>query len=182
MSYLEDGLHGLLCKLGNGKQARQSTLNDLIVRALLRADIHCVKEPPGLSGKDGKRSDGLSLIPWRTGKSVVWDVTVGNTMASSYIGLSSQRAGSVAEAASTRKEAKYEDISQSYVFVPLAFESIGLIYSQGASFLQELGLRITLVTGDIRETSLLFQRLSVTTQHFKYYNICFFFCFKSYEK
>ena len=134
----------------------------------IRADISCVKEPPGLSRKDGKRPDGLPLIHWRTGKSVVWDVTVGNTMASSYIGLSSQRAGSVAEAASTRKEAKYEDISQRHIFVPLAFESIGPVCSQGASFLQELGWRITLVNGDIRETLFLFQRLPEAIQHFNY--------------
>ena len=143
-------------------------MNDLIARALLCADIPCVKEPPRLSRKDGKRPDGLSLIPWRRGKSVVWDVTVGNTMASSYIGLSSQRAGSVAEAASTRKETKYEDISQSHIFVPLAFESNGPVCSQGASLLQELGRRITLVTGDIRETSFLFQRLPVAIQYFNY--------------
>ena len=160
----EDGLHGLSCKLGNGEHARHSTLNDLIARALLRAVIPC-KEPPGLSRKHGKRPDGLSLIPWRTGESVVWDATVGNSMASSYIGLSS---GRVAEAASTRKEAKCEDISHSHIFVPLAFESIGPVCSQGASFLQELGRRITLVTGDIQETSFLFQRLSVAIQHFNY--------------
>ena len=112
----EDGLHGLSCKLGKGKHARHSTLNDLIARALLRADVPCVKEPPGLSRKDGKRPDGLSLIPWRTGKSVVWDVNVGNIMASSFLGLSSQRAGIVAEAASTKKETKYEDISQQPYF------------------------------------------------------------------
>ena len=45
----EDCLHGLLCKLGNGKHARHSTLNDLMARTLLRANIPCVKEPPGLS-------------------------------------------------------------------------------------------------------------------------------------
>ena len=52
--------------------------------------------------------------------------------------------------------------------MPLAFESIGPVYSQGASFLQELGRRITLVTGYIRETLFLFQRLSVAIQHFNY--------------
>ena len=67
----EDGLHALSCKLGNDKLVRHSTLNDLIAHVLLRADIPCVKVPPGLSRKDGKRPDGLSLIPWRTGKSIV---------------------------------------------------------------------------------------------------------------
>ena len=140
----------------HGKHTRYSTLNDLIARALLRADIPCVNEPPGLSRKDGKRPGGLSLISWRRGKRVVWDMTVGNTMASSYIGLSSQRAGNIFEATSTRKETKYEDISQSHIFVLLTFESICPVCLQGASFLQELKRRIILVTGDIRETSFFF--------------------------
>ena len=60
----------------------------------LHADIPCVKEPPGLSRKDGKRPDGLS-DPLENRTERCWDLTEGNTLSSSYIGLSSQRAGSV---------------------------------------------------------------------------------------
>ena len=40
------------------------------------AGIPATKEPTGLVRQDGKRPDGLTLIPWQGGKSLVWDVTV----------------------------------------------------------------------------------------------------------
>jgi len=30
----------------------------------------------GLSRSDGKRTDGLSLVPWQNAKALCWDVTV----------------------------------------------------------------------------------------------------------
>ena len=33
------------------------------------------KEPQGLSRSDGKRPDGLTLIPWQAGKALTWDVS-----------------------------------------------------------------------------------------------------------
>ena len=39
-----------------------------------------VKEPPGLLQSDGKRSDGLTLIPWQAGRSLIWDATVIDTL------------------------------------------------------------------------------------------------------
>jgi len=38
-------------------------LNELICRSLFRAGIPATKEPTGLSRTDGKRPDGLTLIP-----------------------------------------------------------------------------------------------------------------------
>jgi len=32
--------------------------------------------PTGLLWTDGKRPDGVSLVPWQSGKSICWDVTV----------------------------------------------------------------------------------------------------------
>jgi len=59
------------------RQTRQtSTLNDLVARAMASAGIRVSKEPQGLSRADGKRPDGLSLIPWQAGKPFTWDVTV----------------------------------------------------------------------------------------------------------
>src|SRR6218665_2102502 len=39
------GAHGLSCSLGFGRQARQSSLNDIIHRSLNRAGIPAIKEP-----------------------------------------------------------------------------------------------------------------------------------------
>ena len=80
-------------------------------------------------------------------------------------------AGSVAEGASERKEAKYSAISQTHIFVPFADETLGLINQKGVKFLSELANRLTIVTDDPREASFLFQRISILIQRFS--AICF---------
>ena len=96
-----------------------------------RAGIAAIKEPHGLTRSDGKRPDGLTLIPWREGRCATWDVTVTDTTALSYIATTSSLAGSAAEAAVLRKEAKYTDLSHSYCFSPLAFETTDPINVEG---------------------------------------------------
>ena len=79
------GLHGLSCKGGPGRSVRHHALNDLIWRALSKADIPATKEPSGLLRTDCRRPDGVTLLPWKNGRRVTWDVTVTDTMAQSYI-------------------------------------------------------------------------------------------------
>ena len=67
-----------------------------------------MKEPTGLCRQDGKRPDGLSLIPWQNG--LVWDVTVVSTLADSYVAVASRESGLVAEQAAERKSVKYIDL------------------------------------------------------------------------
>ena len=169
----EKGLHSFACKKNSGRYIRHSILNDVIWRSLSRAKIHALKEPAGLSvqcgRRDGagfslKRPDGASITPWRRGKSVSWDVTVANTFANSYIASTSVEAGTAAEIAAVRKKTKYLELAQKYLFVPLVCEVTGVWCSEACDFLNELGSRICEVTGDKRETSYLFQRLSIGLQ------------------
>jgi len=60
----------------------------------------------------------MTLIPWRSGKPVVWDVTVVCTCADSYVEASAREAGAAAELAETRKMAKYSDLSDQDTFYP----------------------------------------------------------------
>src|SRR6218665_1875415 len=69
------GSHGLSCSLGFGRIPRHSTINDIIHRSLSKAGIPSIKEPPGLTRTDGRRPDGLTMIPWRAGRHLVWDAT-----------------------------------------------------------------------------------------------------------
>ena len=156
-----NGLHGLSYKLGSGKHSRQASINDIIYRAFYRADIPAVKEPTGLTRTEGKRPDGSTLVPWSAGKSVIWDVTIADTMASSYAAISSVSAELVAEQSSARKLAKYSELAINHIFVPIAMESFSPICAEALTFLSELGRRISVVTGNMRETTFLFQRLSI---------------------
>jgi hypothetical protein len=100
------GEHGLSCTLGFGRVARHGVLNDLIHRALNKAGFPAVKEPQGMFRSDGKRPDGMTLIPWRAGRSLVWDATVVDTFAPSYLPDSATRAGAAAGVAEDRKNHK----------------------------------------------------------------------------
>ena len=131
-----------------------------------RTGIPSVKEPNGLTRSNRKRPDCLTSIPWRESRSATWDVTVTNTVAASYLAMPSVRAASAAEAAATRKDNKYTELSRIHLFFPIAFEIMGPINQVGQDFISELGRRISSSTDDPRETSFLFQRLSVAIQRF----------------
>jgi len=80
--------------------------------------------------------------------------------------MSSARAASAAEAAATRIDNKYIEISRVHLFYPIALEIMGPINQVGQDSISELGRRISSSTDDPRETSFLFQRLSVAVQRF----------------
>ena len=87
-------------------------------------------------------------------------------MASSYAAILSVSAGLVAIQPSERKLSKYSELTINHIFVPIAMESFGPICAKALTFLSELGRRIFVVTGDIRETTFLFQHLSIAIQRF----------------
>ena len=60
----------------SGRSTRQQQINDAIGRALKRADVPSTKEPACLLRGDGKRPDGLTLVPWQSGRGLTWDVTI----------------------------------------------------------------------------------------------------------
>jgi len=133
------GSHALSCRRNPGRSQRHHLVNDLIWRSLSKAGFPSIKEPQGLLRTDGKRPDGLTLTPWKDGRCATWDVTVTDTVAASYLNATSACAGSAAEAAAKRKEDKYAEISATYHFFPLAFETFGPINHVGSDFLCSLG-------------------------------------------
>ena len=160
------GTHGLSCKLSSARINRHSALNDIVHRSLIRATVPAVKEPTGLLRNDGKRPDGVTQIPWSFGKCLTWDVTVIDTLATSYVTLSSISAGKAAERAASNKVAKYSAITATHDFVPIAIETLGPINTAATDFLTSLGRRIALITGEVKETSYLFQRISICLQRY----------------
>ncbi len=148
------------------ESARHQPFNDLIWHVLCRAGIPAIKESSGLLRTDSKRPDGLSLIPWLRGKLLIWDVKVTDTVATSYLSLSSVASGGTAELAAEKKTPKCVRLTASHTFQPLTFETFGPINTSAVSFLFELGNRLTAQSGDKRESSFLFQGLSIAIQRF----------------
>jgi len=85
-----------------------------VTRALVSAGVPAIKEPVGLTRRDGKRPDGVTQISWQAGKLMAWDVTVVSTLADSNVSVAVRGAGEVAELAATRKCEKYADIPGAY--------------------------------------------------------------------
>jgi Reverse transcriptase (RNA-dependent DNA polymerase) len=161
-----EGHHGLVCKKAYGRTLRHFTINDILWRALSRADVPSTKEPVGLFRTDGKRPDGATLIPWSGGRYLTWDATVVHTCASSYISHPNAQQEPAAIQAAQRKELKYSGLPLTHMFVPVALETLGPINPAGMDFIRELGKRMSVISGDHGETNYLFQRLSVCVQRF----------------
>ena len=84
------------------------------------------------------------------------NVTVINTLADSYISSAALSPGSAAELAADRKLQKYSNLPDFYLFQPIAMETLGPINNSAIEFLSELGRRLEMISGDLRERSFLF--------------------------
>ena len=113
---------------------------------------------------DGKRPDGVSVVPWRSGKCLVWDVTCVDTFAPSYRSLAVQGTGTVATRAESLKEEKYFDLLHTHEFAPIAVEISGVFGPQTLAFVKELGRRLGSHTGEEKASTYLIQRMSIAVQ------------------
>jgi hypothetical protein len=137
----------------------------IINRSLTSIHVNSTLEPNGLSRDDGKRPDGMTLVPWIKGQSLVWDVTVVDTLADSYVLKTSEVSGFAAEMACKRKHSKYSSIiSSNYVFKGLAFETLGPWCKEAIDFIDVIGNRLTAESGDSKSKKFLFERISLAIQ------------------
>ena len=103
-----------------------------------------------------KRPDGVTLVPWAMGRCLAWDATVVDTLAVSHLPGTSVIAGSAAVAASAAKRRKYEGLTSTHIFVPVAFETLGPVCSEGALLIASIGGGLTSKSGDPRENPISF--------------------------
>ena len=135
----ERGLHGLSCRFSKGRHSRHAALDDLVKRSLDSAKILSHLEPTGLYHTDGKRPNGATMVPWKSGRVLVWDVTCADTLAPSHRHLASREAGAVAASAEQRKKSKYTHLEATHQFVPIAIETLGVVGEDGNIFFKDLG-------------------------------------------
>ena len=150
----KQGIHGLSCKKSVGRHYRHSAINDILHRALSSAKVPSRLEPTGLTRSDGKRPDGVTMIPWKNGKLLVWDATCPDTAPTSGV-------GAVAAMAEERKLKKYDSMSSHHIIMPVVFETLGAV---GPRSLQFLSNRIRKTTGEVKAHQYLLQQLSVAVQ------------------
>ena len=155
------GHHGLSCRYSAGRLPRHANLNDVVKRALAVAGIPSWLEPVGLDRGDGRRPDGVTVFPYSRGRALCWDATCTDTFSSASIIASAIERGSAAAAAEARKNDKYRNLMDRYLFEPLAVETMGVLGPSSVKFVGDLARRMRGVTGDNREKRWLFERLSL---------------------
>ena len=100
------GAHSLTCKQSSASISKHHIRNETIYRACISAHIPATKKPVGLSRTDGKRLDGLTLIPWQRGNAV--SLSHGTSLLPmrwpTHMSRHSIIPGGVAEHAANRKE------------------------------------------------------------------------------
>ena len=111
--------HGLSCRKSEGCHLSHVAVNDILYRTLASAYIPSRLAPSDLNRSDGKRPDGVTMIPWKNGRLLVWDTTCPDTLAPSYRCHATSSAGAVATLAEERKSSKYSFLVPSHSFTPV---------------------------------------------------------------
>ncbi|CAG9117196.1 unnamed protein product [Plutella xylostella] len=155
------GRHGLHCVRSAGRLSRHRGIMRYHPKSLVSANIPSILEPPGLSRNDGKRPDGLTLIPWEKGRCLLWDATCVCTFAPSHVASTIATPGAAAELAAKQKIAKYSGLMDNYIFVPVA---TGIWGHDGKTFIKSIGRRMRHCGLDIRSGTFLMQRISLAVQ------------------
>ena len=103
------GDHALSCNCNRGvnRGARHKQVNTRIRAVLAAASCATLLEPTGLSRSDGKRPEGVTVLPYERGLPLAWDATITYTCAQSYVQVTAVHAGAAAAAAEKHKKSKY---------------------------------------------------------------------------
>ena len=160
----EFGHHGLSCQRSVGRVSRHDALNETIRRALVSANVPARLEPKGMLEADRRRPDGMSLVPWKHGKALTWDVTVVDTVALTHVVDSAGRAGSAAENAEKKKTEKYSDLGSQYLFYPVGLETFGTWGPSATDLLEAVGRKMAEQSGESRSVQFFKQRISIDIQ------------------
>jgi len=91
-------------------------------------------------------------------------VTVPDTHAESHIGSTATKPGAAAHKTAQIKIDKYSKLASTHIFYPFVIQTAGMRHEMAIELTQEIGRRITTITEDTRETTFLFQRLSMALQ------------------
>jgi hypothetical protein len=110
----------------------------------------------------------MTLVPWIKDQPLVWDVTIVDTLADSYVLKTSEVSGFAADMACKRKHSKYSSIiSSNYIriFKGLVFETLDPWCKETINFINVIRNRLIAESGDSKSEKFLFERISHAIQH-----------------
>ena len=136
----------LSCRRRGGRISRHQSANETIRRALVSGGIPAVLEPVGVVREDGKRPDGMSLIPCP----LLWDFTCSDIMTLGHRNQADSGPGEVVCTAESLKICKYSSLKSIYNFAPICIETMGAWGEGAKGIIKKIGQRVRWATGESR--------------------------------
>ena len=153
-----NGAHAFKCRQNNSRIVRHTGANDVVQRALNMIRLPSRLEPNHLEGSNGKRPDGITLLPYNRGKYLAWDFTCPHSLGISYI---NNRVNALAKAEETKRK-KYSFLDDDYyIFEPIAIDTLCAPGKSTSKFLSAICKRIRTTKNMNEEGQYFIQRLCV---------------------
>jgi hypothetical protein len=153
------GRHCFSCKKNPGKSLRHSAVNSILSKNLQAMGMQNLLEPSNLFQANGLRPDGVTLLPYKAGKSLIWDFTCPHPLCQSHLSRIK-----VTDGAEDRKREKYRNMSDNYHFVPIAIDTLGGYGKQAKQFVNYVGQKIGEKQNDPRRKAFLRQNIAIAIQ------------------
>ncbi|ESN93049.1 hypothetical protein HELRODRAFT_165206 [Helobdella robusta] len=153
MYFLRTSKHIDPSKLGEFDKALRTALSSI-------CNVQVTDRTIGISAHDG------TLIPWRAGRCLAWDVTVPGTLAERYVNLTSKECGLAASRTADEKMKKYGNALPSMEFLPICIEFLGPMDPNTLKFLKAICKMISVRSGDSRELFFATNHISCLLQRF----------------
>ena len=134
-------------------------VNKIIAQNLLAVGLPNTLEPSNLFESNGLRPDGVSLVPYKKGKSVTWDFTCPHPLCLSHLPRDN-----INESAESKKVEKYTSLAENYIFIPISIDTFGRYGPQAEKFLSEVGGRLSEKFNDPRRATFFKQNIAIAIQ------------------
>ena len=157
------GLYGPSCKYSAGCFPRHSAM-DVIKRALQKAGLPSVLEPPGLDTGDGSRPDGITVFSFSGGWSFDWECTFVDTFAGVHLNRLAIEAGTSVNSEEERKRRKYATLVEAHQFEPIAVETMRVYGGSTGAILRAISRRLVKETWEPMEADWLRQNIATAIQ------------------
>ena len=157
------GGHCFACSRNPGKILRHTMVNDCLSSTLQSAGISNIKEPTGVMNEYHLRPDGMTLIPFKRGQCLTWDVSCPHPLCASHV-QTNKEPGDLSSTIELKKRNKYCSLTNNFIFEPVIIDTIGAHGKSTENLLKLIGKLIIQKTKNKQSATSFRQRLSVAVQ------------------
>ena len=133
-------------------------VNDCLSSTLQSAGISNIKEP-----EYHLRPDGMTLIPFKRGQCLTWDVSCPHPLCASHV-QTNKEPGDLSSTIELKKRNKYCSLTNNFIFEPVIIDTIGAHGKSTENLLKLIGKLIIQKTKNKQSATFFKQRLSVAVQ------------------